>query len=1392
MLQEEDSMRYLYGPTSERFVQENLKRHCLAGECRPFDAQGATGLKIGVEDTWEAVLARLPTDWRPEFVALDLHYTLVPPCLWMAPVPVVGLAADWNLLWHGYRGVLPSLDLVLTDTAGVRAMEKEGIWWVWQANLFGLESGWEEMQSVQKGTVPWAREGRPPFEDTEADRDIDILFVGNLHPAVQRERLPWLARVARLADRRRVSILQGVQGEEYRRLLGRTRIAFNRSIRGECNLRVFEAVAAGALLFQEAENLEVPAYFRDRQECVYYTSENLEELLEYYLDHEDERRAIALAAGERVGQYTFENLWAEQVQRIEREWPSLQERARQRQTTNHTNYTNTAAVLPARVWQALSNSTPARDTRLVRDLVEALVTEPRSAELHNALGLAIALDGQRGPQAAGQFRRAVECNPGHLVAGLNLAEALAAAGDRSAAIEQARRTLERCQDYPCDPGNPWLDAPHYPPAFDFFRVEWERAAWAHAGDRAAEAREKKTLLRWRLHHLLGDLTGDVGHYEQAIAGRSDLPTTRAALGCALARAGQLPDAIPHLQDALRDNPFDLNAARALYQVLGTSGDRAAQQSLARERELLARAAPRSVPVELWFAAEQNAPSSRNGHLAVSRNESRPVATEPGGRMAVVWEGDFEQIHSLALVNREVTRRLRGHGHLVAQTASGHHQTAEEIAHWAQLHRAEFQELGRSADVHVRHQWPPRWQSPPAGHWVVMQHWEFGSLPCAWIEPLSRQVDEIWVASTWVRNCFIRSSLPEELVQVVPLGVDAEQFHPGARPLELRSRKRFKFLFVGGTVSRKGIDVLLDVYTRTFTASDDVCLVIKDMGVGTFYQGMTAEERIAALQAQANAPEIEYIDRTLAPEELAGLYTACNCLVQPYRGEGFGLPIAEAMASGLPVIVTGYGAALDFCSEENAYLIPAQLVRFSEKKLHTEPTVDYPWLAEPDREALQKLLQRVIAHPGEAGVKAALGRETIRTRFTWDHTAAVVERRLQTIRRQPLRRTQDVNTQRPVVRRQQGSDHGLLTADCAKPVSVCLIVKNEEKNLPSCLESVRGLANEVIVVDTGSTDRTREIAVRYGAKVFDFVWVKSFAAARNATLDHATGDWIFWIDADDRIDEPNRRKLRELFGGLGDDNAAWVMKCICVPDRDTGTTTLVEHVRLFRHDSKIRWTHRVHEQILPAVRAVGGEPRFVNIEIQHIGYQDPALRLYKRERDLELLLLEYAEQPDHPFTLFNLGMTYLDLRHPAEAMPLLERSLAGSAPADSIVRKLHYMIVQCHRQLGQRAEALAACQRGRSFYGQDEELLSQEGQLRDELGDFTGAEACYLQLLTSEEGPHFASVPLGLHGYRTRHNLGVLYCRQGRVAEAEVQWRAALAEQPGFMPSRLALEEVTSH
>jgi hypothetical protein len=474
--------RFLFGPTTAEFADSRLGELRRAGECLAFGPNGVD-LKVGYETRWDQIAAQFPEGWRPDLVALWLNYTAVPPDLWSAPVPLVGLATDWNLLWHAYRHLLLRCDAVLIDRPGAEALARAGIPHARPALLFGA--------------APDSLDG--PFA---AVRDIDVLFVGNLHPAVQRERLPWLAWLARLADRWNVVIRTGISGAECRAMLARARVAFNRSVRGEANMRALEAAAAGALLFQEVGNLELPGLFADRRECVYYRDEDLETLLEYYLSHEDERRAIAEAARAKVAALTFpallkravEDLWEGSGPEIEplalgrrsadgaasytegrrsadgaasytegrrsadgaasyteadgssvgggsgpRPDPgqssgALFERARARVSAAGADW-----PLAGRLWVNLSDTGTSGDDRLPSDLAAAADSPGvRAGAARHGLGI-LAPDPAT---AAESFRLAVEAEPASTPAGLALALALAAAGRRNDAIEQARRVLE--------------------------------------------------------------------------------------------------------------------------------------------------------------------------------------------------------------------------------------------------------------------------------------------------------------------------------------------------------------------------------------------------------------------------------------------------------------------------------------------------------------------------------------------------------------------------------------------------------------------------------------------------------------------------------------------------------------------------------------------------------------------------------------------------------------------------------------------------------------------------------------------------------------------------------------------------------------------------------------
>ncbi len=243
------------------------------------------------------------------------------------------------------------------------------------------------------------------------------------------------------------------------------------------------------------------------------------------------------------------------------------------------------------------------------------------------------------------------------------------------------------------------------------------------------------------------------------------------------------------------------------------------------------------------------------------------------------------------------------------------------------------------------------------------------------------------------------------------------------------------------------------------------------------------------------------------------------------------------------------------------------------------------------------------------------------------------------------------------------------------VSLCLIVKNEEANLPVCLNSVAGLVDEIVITDTGSTDRTKEVAARFGARVNDFPWVDDFAAARNAGLEQARGQWIFWLDADDYLDAENRRKLQELFAALPDENVAYSMKYASLTGPAGAGVQIAERLHLFRNRPDIRWRNRVHEQIGPAILESGGTLRPTDIVVWHGGYVDPVHRMRKEERNLRLSRMEVAEQPNDPAVLFHLGRGLLNMNRPAEALPVLQRGLECADPATTMARKMYLQVTR---------------------------------------------------------------------------------------------------------------------
>jgi tetratricopeptide (TPR) repeat protein len=237
-------------------------------------------------DTVRDIAASCPGGYPDVMVVWEPGYQALPRGIEDAPFPVVACYSDWNLVMPLQSGTLGLYDHIFTDRRGVRVLNQMGyenaeFWPMWGHD--------PELSCVIPGV----------------EQTWDIGMIGNLNHLVQRERAIWLARVGRLADRYRVRIAGGVFGEEYTRLMNATKITFNRSIRGEMNMRCYEAAACGSMLFYEEENEEVRDFFEDRVHCVLYNEHNLEDLFDYYLSHDEERLRIVAAARERVAEFSL-------------------------------------------------------------------------------------------------------------------------------------------------------------------------------------------------------------------------------------------------------------------------------------------------------------------------------------------------------------------------------------------------------------------------------------------------------------------------------------------------------------------------------------------------------------------------------------------------------------------------------------------------------------------------------------------------------------------------------------------------------------------------------------------------------------------------------------------------------------------------------------------------------------------------------------------------------------------------------------------------------------------------------------------------------------------------------------------------------------------------------
>ena len=511
--------------------------------------------------TFQEIIARLPSGWLPDMVLFsDPAYYLIPTGIEDSPFPTAAIIGDWNLSFNALRKSADLFDYLFTDLKGVEIFKRHNYGNVEYFPMFSFD--------------PEVHRPLP-----EIEKVYDICFIGNLNHAVQRERAQWLRRIAMLSQKYKVTIANGIYGEDYTRLLNQSKIIFNRSIRGEMNMRAYEAPACRTLLFFEEENLEVRNFYTDRVHCVLYNEDNLEELMDYYLQNETEREEIAKRGHERVQELTHENRMIGLLDRIERNIGDFTKKERVNRGGDSSERHNTRAV------QAFWSITPKSMEVAAGELKKGLQLSPENPELWNNMGVVLATCSKLS-EGLSCFQKAVERDADYALGQFNSGYCyyrMGQWGEAETSLLNAVSLLEKNPDELSSIAGLYL-----PALYDTFKVEDERITFSSDSARQPN-REKTKLFLWRVLDLLGDVYLKKGSlapareaFRRAIEKRPDMGETRYKLGQVVEQCGEFEEALYHYEEAIRATPFLFSCWESEVHLLNLTGrwKEAGEKSLA--------------------------------------------------------------------------------------------------------------------------------------------------------------------------------------------------------------------------------------------------------------------------------------------------------------------------------------------------------------------------------------------------------------------------------------------------------------------------------------------------------------------------------------------------------------------------------------------------------------------------------------------------------------------------------------------------------------------------------------------------------------------------------------------------------------------------------------------
>ena len=339
-----------------------------------------------------------------------------------------------------------------------------------------------------------------------------------------------------------------------------------------------------------------------------------------------------------------------------------------------------------------------------------------------------------------------------------------------------------------------------------------------------------------------------------------------------------------------------------------------------------------------------------------------------------------------------------------------------------------------------------------------------------------------------------------------------------------------------------------------------------------------------------------------------------------------------------------------------------------------------------------------------------------------------------------------------------------------PISLCLIVKNEESFLDKALKSVKKLLSldDIIVVDTGSTDKTVEIAISNNAAVYDFQWVDDFSAARNFSASKAKNDWVFYIDADEELVDADLSGIRSFLSNI---NAVGMISLV-----DLNTGKLSSLARLYNRKS-YSFKGSIHEQLTAADGSPDIIVKDIGISMLHHGYLPEYNKVNaKLERNERLLLKELKKKPESTYLLYQLGKSYFcNDRDLLKACEYFNKALSAGADV-----KAHYTydLIECYGyaliNTGQYDKALALMEEFSVYYIDNVRFRFLSAHIFQNNGKLQEAVECYESCIGVD-----AYDPTGITSFLSYYNIGVILECVGMIEDAVAMYQSSGDYEPAL-------------